>query len=107
MLDNATYVKVALMDEATIDGAHLLRLPDLNLLRDAIENVRKLFGSLGGALRNMLTAAPIERSGRFFALANWILLRSPQRARRDAIHTMCNALQCATDGNAQHDTVCN
>jgi hypothetical protein len=84
-LDDAMRVNAALMDEATIDSAQLLRLLDLNLLRAAIENVRVLFASLGGTLPTVPTVAPIERSGRFFALANRMLQRNAQQEHARAL----------------------
>jgi hypothetical protein len=75
-LDDATRANVPLMGEATIDSAQLLRLLDARLLRQATENVRMLFASLGGALPSVLNVAPIEKGGRLFALANRLLQRS-------------------------------
>jgi hypothetical protein len=80
-LDDAMRVNVALMDEATIDNAQLIRLLDIKLLAQAIECTRALFTSLGGTLPNAIsvTVAPIEGSGRFFTLANRILQRNVQQ----------------------------
>ena len=84
-LDDAMRVNVALMDEATIDNAQLIRLLDIKLLRQAIENARVLFTALGGALPSVLNVAPIERSGRFFALANRILQRNVEKQNAHAL----------------------
>ena len=65
-LDDAMRVNVALMDEATIDNAQLIRLLDIKLLRQAIENARVLFTALGGALPSVLNVAPIERRRTLF-----------------------------------------
>ena len=85
-LDDAMRVNVALMDEATIDNAQIIRLLDIKLLRQAIENARVLFTALGGALPSVLNVpAPIERSGRFFALATRILQRSVEQQNAHAL----------------------
>jgi hypothetical protein len=85
MLDDAMRVNVALMDEPTIDNAQLLRLLDIKSLRVAIENARVLFTSLGGPLPSVLNVAPIEKSGRFFALANRILQRNVEHQNAQAL----------------------
>jgi hypothetical protein len=85
MLDDAMRVNVALMDEATIDNAQLLRLLDIKLLRQAIENARVLFTALGGALPSVLNVAPIEKGGRFFALANRLLQRNVEQQNAHAL----------------------
>jgi hypothetical protein len=85
MLDDAMRVNVALMDEATIDNAQLLRLLDAKLLRLAIENARVLFTALGGALPSVLNVAPIEKGGRFFALANRLLQRNVEQHNAHAL----------------------
>ena len=84
-LDDAMRVNVVLMDEATIDDAQLLRLLDIKLLRQATENARVLFTALGGALPTVLNAAPIDRSGRFFTLANRILQRNVEQENAHAL----------------------
>jgi hypothetical protein len=85
MLDDAMRVNVALMDEATIDNTQLLRLLDGKMLRQAIENARVLFTSLGGMLPSVLNAAPIEKGGRFFALANRLLQRNVEQHNAQAL----------------------
>jgi hypothetical protein len=78
-------VNVALMDDATIDDDQLLRLLDNKMLRQAIENARVLFASLGGTLPNAPSVAPIARGGRFFANANRILQASVQMRNAHAL----------------------
>jgi hypothetical protein len=84
-LDKAMRTNVALMDEPTIDNAQLLRLLDLSDLRSAIANAPVLFAALGGMLPSVASVAPIERSGRFFALANRILQRNAEQENARAL----------------------